>query len=121
MFIHDLNLVVYSVLRWNDYIHQLVSTSADMEGIGFDGSGGSGDCHIRAAAAGGATAIPSSYRHYKMIVSYNNDWRRSLKQIHTIVKHGTLGGQILTSITLIRSFIYSYKTFINMKVKSNTI
>ena len=81
LFLYGLILIVYSVLRWDDYIHQFVSTSTLREGIGFDGSSGSGDCHIRTATAGGATAILSSYRNYKMIVSYDNDWRRSLKQI----------------------------------------
>ena len=43
-------------------MYQFNSTSTLIEGRGFDGSGGSGDCHIRTATAGGAHAVPA-YRH----------------------------------------------------------
>ena len=49
-------------LRRDDQMYQFNSTSTLIEGRGFDGSGGSGDCHIRTATAGGAHAVPA-YRH----------------------------------------------------------
>ena len=45
-------------------MYQFNSTSTLIEGIGFDGSGGSGDRHIRTATAGGASAVPA-YRQNK--------------------------------------------------------
>jgi hypothetical protein len=51
-------------LRRDDQMYQFNSTSTLIEGRGFDGSGGSGDCHIRTAAAGCAHAVPA-YRHIK--------------------------------------------------------